>query len=384
MNHNSLHLCIIWKNSLSFKDKILQKIDQDFEFKKEIILNWDDKYFLENLQRFYGATLPDPEKKIKTCGKGEFSVIIFNDISPKFEKRKTSKGSEIVNCNVYDFKFEFRKEIGKEFAIHASNNERETEHDLALLFGKNLIDFSKSYLKNNNLEKITRNISGHDGWNSVQELFYVLNSTTNYVILRNFENLENEIISDIHNDIDIMTDDLWQISYIVNKKIYREYGKHQHLVKIDEKYIKIDFKQLGDNYYDKKWENQILKKKIIFKNLFFVPDKINYFYTLLYHAIEHKNKISEDYKNKLKVLSGKIGLELDVNDNQLMKQLLVEFLKKNEYKITNTKKFKIIHNMKMRVIFLGLEILRKNGIPGLTTAIRHKMYRRRLIKSGRI
>ena len=100
----SWHICIIWENSMFLKDEILSGIKKKFALKGIFQITWSNKFGVENIQRFYGATLPDPIKKIETCGKGPFLVVVFLDNSPIYEKRGTSYGLKIVNANVHDFK----------------------------------------------------------------------------------------------------------------------------------------------------------------------------------------------------------------------------------------------------------------------------------------
>lgn len=382
----SWHICIIWENSMFLKDEIIDSIKKQFVLKNIFEITWNKKFAVENIQRFYGATLPDPIKKIETCGKGPFLVLFFLDKSPKFNKRGTSYGLQIVNTNVYDFKKSYRKKIGIDFAIHGSNTEKETNHDLALLLGKNLNDFKNEYLNFENLEirKINRNISGHDGWESIEEMFYILNATTNYVVLRNFENFPDEIVTEEHKDIDILTDDLWQIPYIVNKKIYLINNKQRSLVKIKDKKVKIDFRYPGDNYYDQKWEKDILKNKILHKELFFVPDKTNYFFSLSYHVLEHKKNITDEYKNRLNLMKNDLKLDIDCYDKNQLRVITDNFLKQKGYKNTKSISYKIFQNEYTRLVNVSILILKRKGILSLMRSIKGKFYRMRLKSSGKI
>ena len=374
----SWHICIIWENSMFLKDEILSGIKKKFALKGIFQITWSNKFGVENIQRFYGATLPDPIKKIETCGKGPFLVVVFLDNSPIYEKRGTSYGLKIVNANVHDFKMSFRKKIGIEFAIHGSNTEKETNHDLALLFGKNLNDFKNEFLnfEKNETVKISRNVSGYDGWSSIEEMFYILNATTNYVVLRNFEKFPETIITEDHKDIDILTDDLWQIPYIVNKK--------KSLVKISDKKIKMDFRYLGDNYYEKKWEKDILESKILYKKTFFVPNETDYFFSLIYHVLIHKDKITEEYKNSLNQLSKNLKFDINCFDENELREKLEIFLKQKDYKNTKSFSYKIFHNEYTRLVNVSIMIIKRNGFLSLIRAAKGKFYRKRLMSSGKI
>ena len=73
----------------------------------------------------------------------------------------------------------------------------------------------------------------------------------------------------------------------------------------------MDFRYLGDNYYEKKWEKDILESKILYKKTFFVPNETDYFFSLIYHVLIHKDKITEEYKNRLNQLSKNLIFSID-------------------------------------------------------------------------
>ena len=150
--------------------------------------------------------------------------------------------------------------------------------------------FQKSDQK---IEKIKRNISGFNGWENIEELFFTLNNTTEYIVLRNFETLDNEYTSKLHRDIDILTNDLWQIPYIVNKKNFEINGKIISRVKINDQLIAFDFRYPGDHYYDKKWASNMLKERIL-NNGIYTPKHEDYLHSLIYHMLIHKKKISNN------------------------------------------------------------------------------------------
>ena len=91
----------------------------------------------------------------------------------------------------------FREWTGGGHKIHTTNSTTETNHDLVMLFGMNYLDYESSIQlkeklgnKENNVIKILpQNTIGVDGWESLEKLFYVINETVQYVVLRNFESL---------------------------------------------------------------------------------------------------------------------------------------------------------------------------------------------------
>ena len=213
-----IHLFIIWENALYKKQEILEDIEKNFEILKKYIITWDLDKFSENLSRFYGTNLPKGSGKEQHCGTGPFMLIIVKDKNPKYEKRGTSKGDKIVNTNMFDKKTYYREITGGGHKIHATNDVSETNHDLTLLIDKSIQDFLKENIVSNEEEKINKNLIGAKGWKNASEMFYVLNNCTNYALLRNYENLPEEIYVNDHNDIDLICKSKEDCAYILNAK----------------------------------------------------------------------------------------------------------------------------------------------------------------------
>lgn len=63
--------------------------------------------------------------------------------------------------------------------------------------------------------------------------------------------------------------------------------------------LQIDIRWLGDNYMDSKWESDMLRDRILYKDHFWIPSPEHTFFGLLYHALVQKPKIEDDYVSKL-------------------------------------------------------------------------------------
>ncbi len=342
----NLYLIIIWHNALNKFEDIVSDIDKKFIIRKIYNLQWSKQNFKKNLKRFYSHNLsPFPDKEITSiidhksdhCGSANFSAIIIEDPSPKLEPRNTSAGNIIVNSNIFDSKSIYRKWTGGGHKIHASNDLTETNHDLSLLLGLNLTDFHKKYPKwDGKVEEIPDlNIPGGDGWDSIEQLFYTLNNTINYVVLRNFDNIPEEYHVPNHNDIDLLVSNYKKASIIINGKNTQGHKNcvHHH-VKINNIMVPFDFRYVGDNYYDEKWQKNILNNKKLNKNLFYTPNDTDYFYSLLYHATIQKfeDPMPLDYKTKIQDLAEKYKINLKPKlTNKHLKELLNEFMIINNY-----------------------------------------------------
>lgn len=147
----------------------------------------------------------------------------------------------------------------------------------------------------------------------VKQLFLKLNqSKVCYVVLRNWEDFYSDLLIDGHNDIDILCkterDKKTFVRLFDAKHIGDPYfGKYSFFINNNKFYI--DFRVVGDGYYCRKWEQQMLKTRILDEKGFYKLDNEEYYFSLLYHAIIHKNQISENYNKILSNLFSNIKLK---------------------------------------------------------------------------
>ena len=374
---STLHLFIIWEKSRNKSDLILDDLKKKFIIRQVFEVKWSKENFLNNIKRFYERRLPEVEQKANLCGTGPFLAILVSDLNPILKKMITPTEEDMVNVNMIESKMKYRKWVGEEFSIHSSISEQETNHDLTLLFGKNTQDLENELPENWNgsIKKIESDLIGHNGWKDLKQLFYVFNGTVNYVILRNFEGMPDKFD---YNDIDLLTEDV-KIRYIIDGN-FSLYGDNlsRLKMKLGNDVIEFDFRYLkNQNYLDEKWLKDLLKRRILHPNGFYVPCKEDYFYTLLYHAIVHKGIISDKSKKKLSDLSR----ELDLNDmtdetfsdfNKL-KEILTKYMKKMNYRNSNTVAYRIRHNQYMRLVKVSIFIAKHQGLRFLFGAVKHKI-----------
>jgi hypothetical protein len=175
----------------------------------------------------------------------------------------------------------------------------------------------------------------------------------NYVILRNYNNLHN-IMPLYPDDIDILTDDYDKILNMIKPFLIKiDNPNVGHILKYNNKKIKLDIRVVGDNYYDINWEQNILDNKILYNN-FYIPNENNYKYSILYHCLIHKNNISKKYNKFIKNNFG-------TNDNNKLFLILEKFIATNNYNFVkpsdiNCGYFNKYKNTKM------LFLIRKTGL----------------------
>jgi len=299
-----LHLIIIWHRGLSITDRVIEHLNSipHLTILNRYKVTWSQKKVKENFTRFYGIKLHSAQGKIRECGTGSFHLITLLDTHPVYDYCDTSRGHEYVNTTLFSIKQLFRSWSGGGHKIHTTNTPKETDHDLALLLGKNSADYLNSLSVSPDVISYDNDLVGAWGWDTLASLFYTLNATTSYVVLRNYETLPHQFSSDIHGDIDLLVDQFNDVFLITNAQkkypaLYRVHCK----VMVGGKPIFFDFRYIGDDYYCADWQRDIVQSRTQYGDIY-VPNTTHLFYSLVYHALIHKKRISPDYYDTLNVL----------------------------------------------------------------------------------
>lgn len=345
------HLFLIWEYARNKEFDILSDIATQFSILNVFDIEWSKETFATNLTRFYGQNLPSNSHKELHCGKGAFLLIIVEDQNPIYNTRDTSHGQCSVNINMFDKKQLYRSWTGGGHRIHATDNKFEVNHNLTLLLGINSEDYKKKYpgYWNQKITKIATDPPGTKQWDSIKELFYVLNNSVEYVVLRNFEGLPDEYTMKSHGDIDLMTRNPIELKYMVNAKpVFPNSPRVLHYAMVNNEKVLFDFRFCGDNYYDKRWQNDIIENRYLTQEGFYRPNRKDYFYSLLYHALVHKPNIAEDYKQRLPIIANEIGLNIayhNFEDPNYLNELLSKYLKENKYVYTEPNDLSVYLNI---------------------------------------
>lgn len=134
-----------------------------------------------------------------------------------------------------------------------------------------------------------------------------------------------------HDDIDILVEDadrFIDFSDAVARTVPPDKIHRQILVERED--VLIDIRWLGDGYYDKSWEsNMLAKKKVADNGSWYVMDDENYYYSLAYHAILHKECLSDEYCTRLTEMAKHLGINAHNEKEHLRK--LDEWMAKHDY-----------------------------------------------------
>ena len=114
-------------------------------------------------------------------------------------------------------------------------------------------------------------------------MFSFINESTNYVVLRHYEEIDS--INANVSDIDFLTKDKDFSYYINGFKKHKSKARSAYHVKIGNANYSADIRYLSDGYYDSKWVNDIVKNRVLYKDRFFIPCPEDEFFSLLYHSL---------------------------------------------------------------------------------------------------
>ena len=327
-----IHDLIIWPNASDYREKIIQDIRSEFRIIAIITLNWESSKVYDNFRVFYSKSwrffsASKLQKAIRDkadhCGTGSFTLLVFEDATPFLSVAETTEGKRLVNLNVFNKKQYYRGMTGGGHLIHTSNDESETDRDLCLLLGRGTDDFIQTYSSGEEIEfHLSRDCSGVGGYDSLNSLFYTLNHTISYCVLRNFEIIPDLFFAQGHEDIYLLTKDY---SHIVNLTLAKPISGSEYRVdnsiKIGGVDVPFDFRYVGDNYYDSVWEKHILERRRLERELFYIPASEDLYYSLLYHAYVQKHEIKSDYYPKLEGYAHNIGVVYNPDTTKSILQL---------------------------------------------------------------
>lgn len=364
INRSELNLLIIWEHARYKEKEIINDLNQKLTIFNVYEVEWSKEYFSRNLTRFYGKKLSRGSHKEKHIGSGRFTLITFLDDNPNYSERVTSRGKEVVNINTFDAKSLYRRWTGGGHKIHGTNSVIETNHDLLLLFGMNVSDYLSNEVQGECINcLIKRDLIGHKGWDSVADFFRVLNGTIEYVVFRNFDHLMKQHFSGNSEPIELLVSNYDDIKYIANSvEIYSFFKKKLiNKVRISGEIISFHFRYLGDEYYDKNWANNILKKRVLSDKGIYLPDVENKFYIMLYLELLDKNNPNINFLNALlEIADFSENFEItkeNFDSRGEVKKFLDLFMKKNGYRYTKPDRLLIVISKK--ILMKILEFNRK-------------------------
>lgn len=240
-------------------------------------------------------------------------LIVIRDHNPKLIRMSIDTRIEEINHNFFEVR------MLKHIQFGTLNNNQFSQY-MAIIFGVNGVRLQLNDLLDDHI------IVDQD-WNSLEELFTVLNSVPQlkYVVLRGW----NELLGEIENiqDIDFLVNDWVLFSKLIRLRP-NKYKPYKGYIVLKDSRVSIDIRFLGDGYFDSNWQNNVLVSRQ-HTHFFFIPDEENYLFSLLYHKLIHKKGQSTKYEFEMKLLSA----NYKVAPSELI-YLLAAYMNTNHYNIS--------------------------------------------------
>jgi hypothetical protein len=275
-------------------------------------------------------------RKPENVGSGPFLFCAVRDDDPRYVfDRSVSGDIELVNAGVAAAKQELRDLIGGKYLIHSSNSIREFFEQAVLLVGpRKLEELLRIQRWDGKVHPLEQDLAGADGWVDFSELLSVLNLSSNYLVLRNFECLPENFFA-AENDIDILCDRLPRLAAAANAtKRGKPHKLSAYSVKVSGRDVSLDARYIGDGYYDALWQSSMLARKARHRT-FFVPRADDHFFSLLYHAKIQKREVKTEYIPQLEELAHRIGMQWvgtdHIADDEKAAYLLLGYLRANGF-----------------------------------------------------
>ena len=121
-----------------------------------------------------------------------------------------------------------------------------------------------------------------------------------YVVLRNWENLPNDVALGEHSDLDLLVYDYQHFMELFPQAVLQyPLPRVRTKIAIGDSYIYADIRHLGDNYYPDDFSNAILETREWNERSFYTPDPLHHRIALAYHAVHHKGAIAPEYRKFL-------------------------------------------------------------------------------------
>lgn len=159
--------------------------------------------------------------------------------------------------------------------------------------------------------------------NSIRDFFDFINKECNYVVLRNWDNIfTSSVYVEGHEDIDILCDDLRTFIKVTNaQRVHKNKYKDNFIISIGGNDVRFDIRHVGDGYYPESWEEEMLNNRSLNQEGVYIISQEDYVYSLSYHALFQKNKVSSDYLNKLKTAFLSFNQKIITSERELLKEL---------------------------------------------------------------
>jgi hypothetical protein len=200
-----VHLFVLWSNARHAEAEIVADIARHFRVLDVVEVTWSSEAFAQNLRCMYGTALPVDSPKERHSGTGPFLVVVVEDERPRRRLRRFKRRWRRVNANVIDARRRYRAMTGGGYRVHASENEREANRDLVLLFGRRAEEFLDDAGRDGEARQHRADIIGAHGWRDAEQLRLALDVTSGQRVVEPPDGV----------DLAIEVQDLWWACHVL-------------------------------------------------------------------------------------------------------------------------------------------------------------------------
>ena len=185
-------------------------------------------------------------------------------------------------------------------------------------------------------------------FSNIDNFFGTLNANCEYVILRNWDGIINNLNKG--EDIDVLVRDKKTLIDIIDAiPKYKDKHKANYYFVVQNHKYRIDIRYVGDGYYPISWERSFIENRIYNKDInAYVLNETDHYYALLYHSIIQKPELTNKYLNRLCKLTGK-----EMTQDQFVEDL--------RDKLKNSNAF--ISLPEDCGVYVNTEIIKNNNLP---------------------
>lgn len=173
MNAENVFALIVWSNAPE-QEEIVDDLARRFTLLESLRVEWSQEHWVANLARLYGDRLPSAAEKAERCGTGPFLLAVVADPTPSYRRRRTRRGFERVNRNLFDARQRYRRLTHNHDLVHATLDEHESAKDLFLITGRERDDFLG---ESSGVSSLAADLVGTQGWRDVRQLVRALEVT---------------------------------------------------------------------------------------------------------------------------------------------------------------------------------------------------------------
>lgn len=367
-------LVAIWPRWRQHAAEILEYLDERFSLLDAVGILWSPELAAENFARFHRDRVMPPYGSAFTdsLGLGETVVVAFTGSTshtpdgrsdtPDRRDRLTQSSSDLL-----------RRWPGAE-GIYVADGPQRAESDYRLLIDSSIHSLTADNWSGT-LRQVHQDLAGAHGWRDVRQMFEVLNTGKEYVVLRNFEGLVDLSALTDHGDIDILVSDYHDALHLLNARsrlghVPRWGGRFD--VQIGGRSVICDIRFPGDGYYDARWALELLATRRLHADGFFVPEPEQYLDTLLYHAVAQKPFLAADYRSRLAAMARALARDGWDEDTLASRSaafsLLAAVVKGRGFDITRPKDPTVYFNHRVRGVKLP-------GVWRIWDAVKRRLYR---------